>query len=231
MARPHTDPRSSARRCPVRLFIVHERPTSARWVGHVESLFQAEPDSSSGGDLNSIEAGSLRQTAELRVLHGRRAWAEAQLLCGADRPSQVAFLVILRPWSSTAAARLLDQGADDVGSPSMDPGELCARLRAILRRISADGPADSGMRRAERRLLEYLRASPGRVVSHREILANVFGAPHAPDTSRIRVHVSHLRKRLPRGTVLKTIAGVGYLLDPGAAARNGSGTLLTNDLT
>jgi DNA-binding winged helix-turn-helix (wHTH) protein len=51
------------------------------------------------------------------------------------------------------------------------------------------------------------------VVSRSELLDNVFQGPHAPDTSLVRVHVSHLRRRLGTRAALKTIRGRGYVLE------------------
>ena len=69
------------------------------------------------------------------------------------------------------------------------------------------------MTRSEQKLLEYLRARMGRLVSGRELLDNVFQGPHAPDTSLVRVHVSHLRRNLGSRAALKTIRGRGYVLE------------------
>ena len=120
--------------------------------------------------------------------------------------------------------------------------ELTARLRAVLRRASdtATSPAievgDLVIDLADRRvtrgeenihltpiefdLLRVLAQNRGRLVTHRQLLQEVWGPAYAEETHYLRVHVAHIRAKLEldpsRPRYLITEPGVGYrLTEPG----------------
>jgi DNA-binding response OmpR family regulator len=196
--------------CRPRLLIVRERLSDAPWMESVAQQCQCSEPAAAPSD------GEI----DLVLLDGGRSWVDTWLRRPAIEIAQAGLLVVLNPWSAGAAADLLRQVADDVVDRSIDGLELCARVHAILRRIRAAGGGSGDlpvrMRRAERKLLEYLRACPGRVVTQNEILDNVFRGVHASGTALVRVHVSRLRRRLGSlGSLasLRTVRGVGYVLD------------------
>ena len=117
----------------------------------------------------------------------------------------------------------LDMGADDYVPKPCTPGELVARLRAILRRTQAVPGSSTatpaairagqlelwpGSRRAawqgqaleltgtEFSLLEVLARASGHLISKDEISRQAFGRPLAPFDRRIDVHISSIRQKL-----------------------------------
>lgn len=136
----------------------------------------------------------------------------------------------------------LNLGADDYVSKPCTPGELVARLRAILRRTQpAAGSAPTttsiraghlvmrpGGRRAlwkgepieltgtEFSLLEVLARQSGHLISKDEISKQAFGRPLAPFDRRIDVHISSIRQKLGSRedgqSWIQGVRGMGYQL-------------------
>ena len=131
----------------------------------------------------------------------------------------------------------LDLGADDYVEKPFGIGELTARLRAALRhaaheaqpvqRVEIDGVAMDFDKRLVTRdgapikltpkeydLLAILFRNAGRVVTHRQILAAVWGPAHSEDTQYLRVFIGQLRAKIERDPtapkIVKTEPGVGY---------------------
>ncbi|MBC9246367.1 response regulator transcription factor [Paracoccus sp. 11-3] len=130
----------------------------------------------------------------------------------------------------------LDLGADDFVAKPFAIGELLARLRACLRPRRAQQPAPQqawGHLQIDRAahevlanaahvkltpkefdLLLALADNPGRVMTHRQLLAKVWGPAHVDDVPYLRVFIGQLRQKLgltADSTVqIQTEAGVGY---------------------
>ncbi len=131
----------------------------------------------------------------------------------------------------------LDAGADDYLVKPFDVEELKARLRALLRRTSAQGDPDSlsfaelhldsarhgaavdgnfvELTRTEYQLLELLMLNPNRVLPHSLIYDRVWGYDFGPASNALRVYVGYLRRKLEAAgarPLIHTVRGVGYVL-------------------
>jgi len=139
--------------------------------------------------------------------------------------------------------RTLDAGADDYLVKPFSVEQLEARVRAVLRRVGADGRAgptvvgglavDAAAREIrldgepldlspkEFDMLRFLAERSGEVVSKRELLAEVWRQPYGGSEKTVDVHLSWLRKKLGESAAdskyLQTVFGVGVkLVDPNA---------------
>jgi len=134
--------------------------------------------------------------------------------------------------------RLLNAGADDYLVKPFSGEHLRARLAAVLRRTGAARQAEVAqvgaltvyferreatvggevlaLTRREFDLLAFLARRPGRVVTRRELLTEVWQQPYGGDDQTIDVHLSWLRRKLGESAVepryLHTVRGVGVKL-------------------
>ncbi|MBI5462494.1 MAG: two-component system response regulator KdpE [Gammaproteobacteria bacterium] len=132
----------------------------------------------------------------------------------------------------------LDAGADDYLSKPFGVSELLARVRAALRRHARTGEAldstvqfgavivDLANRRVtksgeeihltqiEFRLLAVLLSHPGKVLTHRHLLREVWGPPYVEHSHYLRIYMGHLRQKIEdnpaRPQHLITETGIGY---------------------
>jgi two-component system OmpR family response regulator/two-component system response regulator QseB len=128
--------------------------------------------------------------------------------------------------------RALDLGADDYVIKPVDLHELAARLRALIRRASAQagerlhahgitldpaarsvvqGGAAVELSGREFDLLHALMRSSGRVLTREQLEQALYAWGQEVDSNAIDVHVHHLRRKLG-AEVITTVRGVGYAL-------------------
>lgn len=134
----------------------------------------------------------------------------------------------------------LDLGADDYLLKPFEPPELTARLRALMRRPAADpspiirvgnleidrsrcviwvSGEQVDLRRREWVLLERLAVRVGKVVSKERLATEMFGFDEVVAPNAIEVYVARLRRKLgPRGPAIRTMRGLGYVMEPGPAS-------------
>lgn len=152
--------------------------------------------------------------------------------------SDIPIIVLSARTTEADKVGALDAGADDYLTKPFGAAELLARVRAHLRRSAHAGGSgttafefgkirvDLGKRMVERageplhltpieyRLLAYLITHPDSVLTHRQLLKNVWGPSHTEDSHYVRVYMGMLRKKIEddpsQPKHLVTEAGVGY---------------------
>ena len=150
------------------------------------------------------------------------------------RWTQVPIIVLSVMGEEADKVRALEAGADDYLTKPFGLQELHARIRVVLRRAgsAAEPMLQFGDLRLdiERRLvtldgeqvhltpIEYelfklLALQPGRVLTHRVLLARVWGEQYVNDVHYLRPVVTSLRKKLG-SQLIRTEPGVGYRLEP-----------------
>lgn len=153
--------------------------------------------------------------------------------------SRVPVLVLSVRSREGEKVRAFELGADDYVVKPFGMAELLARIKAALRRrIEAEVPqpvfrvgglevdlarrivrvdeAEIRLSPKQYRLLQILVSHAGKVVTHRQLLSDIWGAAHRDDIQYLRVFVRKLRRRIEadpaRPRYLLTELGVGYRL-------------------
>ncbi len=176
----------------------------------------------------------------IEIVRGLREW------------SRVPVIVLSARGREDDKVAALDAGADDYLTKPFGVAELLARVRVALRHAAAGAGGDESVielpglridlaRRevtidgrevrltpTEYGILVLLARNAGRVLTHRQIMQEVWGAAHAGPSHTVRVHVAELRKKIEADSArprrLITEPGVGYRLrDRDAAADTGGG--------
>jgi two-component system KDP operon response regulator KdpE len=152
--------------------------------------------------------------------------------------SQVPILILSVLGQDDQKIAALDAGADDYLTKPFSGGELLARLRVMLRRaqpsddlkvirfgdvefdlvrriILRDG-REVKLTSKEQALLRLLAVNAGKVITHRQILRELWGPKAEEQTQYLRVYLGRLRQKLEatpnRPRYLKTESGIGYRL-------------------
>jgi two-component system KDP operon response regulator KdpE len=150
--------------------------------------------------------------------------------------SQAPILILSAQTDEVRKIEALDAGADDYVTKPFGIGELRARLRAALRRtgeaasryelealrieldrrrVLLDG-AEVHLTPIEFYLLARLARSAGRVVTHRQLISDVWGPEYVEHTHYLRIYMGQLRAKLENDPAvpryLLTETGVGYRL-------------------
>jgi two-component system KDP operon response regulator KdpE len=157
--------------------------------------------------------------------------------------SRAPIIVISARGREADKVEALDAGADDYLTKPFGINELLARIRVALRHAQQAGGAstpvielgplrlDLGRREValegnalhltpiEYRLLVLLARNAGKVLTHRQLLKEVWGPGHAEETHYLRVYMAQLRRKIEadpaRPQWLVTEPGVGYRLRDG----------------
>ena len=188
-----------------------------------------------GGELGLVEAATKRPDAIILDL-GLPDLPGIEVLKRLREWSRLPILILSVRGQEADKIEALDAGADDYLSKPFGGGELLARLRAMLRRAQTR-EEESGVSFGEveidfaRRvvtkagtalkltpkeygLLRLLVLHRGRVITHRQLLRELWGPKAEEQTQYLRVYMAHLRQKLendpnqPR--FFKTESGIGY---------------------
>jgi len=172
-------------------------------------------------DLMVLDLG-LPDLSGVEVLRQLRGW------------SRLPVVVLSARDGSPDKVEALDLGADDYVTKPFGTDELLARIRSAARRAGSDQPVveagaltiDVRARQVTRDgtvvrltptewgLLEVLVRHPGRLVSKKDLLHEVWGPSYGRETNYLRVYVAGLRKKLEEDPAtprhLVTEPGMGY---------------------
>jgi two-component system KDP operon response regulator KdpE len=183
-------------------------------------------------DLVVLDLG-LPDMDGVDVIRGLRGWTNVPIIVLSGRAG------------SHDKVAALDAGADDYVTKPFGVDELLARVRAVARRtagageavpavdvgrytvdlaartVHAAGSPDSAEVRltpTEWHLLEILIRNPGRLVSQRQLLHDVWGPQYQSETNYLRQYMAQLRRKLEddpaRPRHLLTEPGMGYRFQP-----------------
>ena len=164
----------------------------------------------------------------IAVIRGLRGWTEAPIVVLSGRSD------------SADKVEALDAGADDYVTKPFGIDELLARMRAVLRRsiagedqpvvVFGDATIDLAAKRAviagndvrltptEWHLLEVMVRHPGKLISQRQLLTEVWGPGYETAHGNLRFYMAQLRRKLEpdasRPHHLLTEPGMGYRFEP-----------------
>jgi two-component system KDP operon response regulator KdpE len=237
---PRSTGETARRAGPTRVLVVDDEPQMARaLVINLKARRYAVDVAADGAqalrlaaerhpDVVLLDLG-LPDMDGVEVLRGLRGW------------TRVPVIVLSARHSSDEKVSALDAGADDYVTKPFGMDELMARVRAAVRRAEPVGAEDSpeeGVVEAgdftvdlrakkvsrdgqdvrltptEWHLLEILIGSPGRLVSQKQLLQEVWGPTYTRETNYLRVYMAQLRRKLepdpshPRHFI--TEPGMGY---------------------
>jgi two-component system KDP operon response regulator KdpE len=178
-------------------------------------------------DLVILDLG-LPDLDGVEVIRGLRGWSEAPIVVLSGRTD------------SADKVEALDAGADDYLTKPFGIDELLARMRAVLRRAGTgddqpvvqvgDATVDLAAKRVtiseqeirltptEWHLLEVLVRHPGKLMSQRQLLTEVWGPGYETAHGNLRFYMGQLRRKLEpdagRPKHLVTEPGMGYRFEP-----------------
>jgi two-component system, OmpR family, KDP operon response regulator KdpE len=175
-------------------------------------------------DLVLLDLG-LPDIDGVDVIHGLRGWSAAPIIVLSGRAG------------NQDKIDALDAGADDYVTKPFNIDELLARIRAVTRRAFhepelarvqigdhtvdlTDKTVSGGVRLTptEWNILQLLLRNPGKLISQRQVLTEVWGSHHVKETHYLRQYMAQLRRKLepdPGHPVhLLTEPGMGYRFQP-----------------
>ncbi|GAA4628838.1 response regulator [Actinoallomurus vinaceus] len=159
------------------------------------------------------------------VIHGLRGWSKMPIIVVSGRSG------------AEDKITALDAGADDYVTKPFGMDELLARIRAVSRRTGSSGRAPTvqigdhlvdlaaktitpevHLTPTQWRLVEILLRNPGKLISQRWLLTEVWGPSYERKTNYLRQYMAQLRRKLESDPAhprhLLTEPGMGYRFQP-----------------
>ncbi|GAA3573639.1 response regulator [Nonomuraea rosea] len=176
-------------------------------------------------DLVILDLG-LPDLDGVDVIHGLRGWTTIPIIVLSGRAG------------NQDKIEALDAGADDYVTKPFGIDELLARVRAVTRRAAVQEAelasvrvgdhvvdltsktvsGDVRLTPTEWHILELLLRHPGKLISQRQLLTEVWGANYVKETHYLRQYLAQLRRKLERDPArpahLITEPGMGYRFTP-----------------
>jgi two-component system KDP operon response regulator KdpE len=222
-----------------RVLVVDDEPQILRGLGTNLRARGYEVDTAADGEQALDLAARRRPDAVIldlglpgidgvEVIRGLRAWSSMPIVVLSVRDQE------------RDKVRALDAGADDYVTKPFGMDELLARLRAAIRRSTPADEAvvvttsaftvDLGAKRVstvdgdvrltptEWQLVELLVRHPGKLLSQRHLLQEVWGPRYEEETNYLRVYMAQIRRKLEpdpaRPRFFITEPGMGYRFEP-----------------
>ena len=221
----------------LRILVVDDEPAIRRFLqvsltAHGHTIFEAESGEAAlteavirHPDLIILDLG-LPDVDGLEVTRRLREW------------TQIPIVILSVRGAEADKIAALDAGADDYLTKPFGVGELLARIRAAMRRVSAvaTGPIfttgeltvdlarrlviaagqEVQLTPTEYSLLRVLVTHAGKVLTHHQLLREIWGPGYEEELHILRVNVSNLRRKIEpdpaRPRYIVTEPGVGYRL-------------------
>lgn len=218
-----------------KLLVVDDEPAIREMVNF--ALSRSGFDCIEAGD--AVEAKRLISSdrPDLLILDvmmpGQSGLDLARELRSKDDTKDIPIIMLTARGADQDKIRGLDVGADDYMTKPFSPGELVARINALLRRSSLDqselqlgdlrlnpdthevfsGQSRIELSPIEFKLLHFFMARPERVFSRTQLLDRVWGNENYIEDRTVDVHIRRLRAALESGGhdgMIQTVRGVGY---------------------
>lgn len=217
------------------ILIVDDEPQIQRFLGHALSAAGYRTLQAENG--SEAYAAIERDQPDLVILDlGLPDQDGKDIIVEIRKSSDLPIIILSARDQEMEKILALDLGADDFVAKPFAIGELLARLRVCLR-TTTSRPAESRLSLGpltidvpshrvlrddqvlhltpkEFDLLATLAASPGRVLTHRQLLLRIWGPAHVDDVPYLRVFIGQLRQKIEADPsepcLILTEPGIGY---------------------
>ena len=221
------------------VLVVEDEPQLLRALSiHLRALHYEVRGAASGGEALRLASACLPDLVILDL--GLPDMDGTEVIAGLRGWTDVPILVLSGRTDSADKVDALDAGADDYVTKPFGMAELVARLRAMTRRSGTkdeqavvqvgEASVDLAARKVtlagsdvrltptEWHLLEVLLRHPGKLLSQRELLSEVWGPGYETAQGNLRLYMAQLRRKLEpdpaRPRHLLNEPGMGYRFEP-----------------